>query len=103
MAPQQSKLKKKTENSKRALDEEHGGNLAKKPFGMSNQHTVKATKFSNFTTLHLPLPYYAYNLIKNMPNVIQEKNSWIIKSDIQEEFFKLCNEHNINVEYLNNF
>ena len=91
-----------TENvSKRSIEEEPKS--VKKPFSLNNQHTIKASKYSNFITIHLPIPNYAYNVIKSLPNMIHEKNSWIIKSDIQEEFFKLCKDMNITIEYLNNF
>ena len=72
-----------TENvSKRSIEDEPKS--VKKPISVNNKHSIKASKYNNFITLHLPIPNYAYNVIKSLPNVILEKNSWIIKSDIQE-------------------
>ena len=76
---------------------------AKKPLSSNNQHRVKATKFSNFMKLHLPMPFYAYNVIKNLQNIIIEQNSWIIKNDIKDDFFKICQDNNICVDFNNEY
>ena len=90
-------------NIKRKFEDEILQVNAKKPLSANNKHIVKASKFSSFMKLHLPMPFDAYNVIKNLQNIIMEKNSWIIKNDIKDDFLKICQDNNICVDFSNEY
>ena len=72
--------------------------LAKKPLGEVNSNNVRVTKCGSHYKVNLPISLVAYNALRNIPNIIFENNSWIIKGESIQEFFNACKSNNIKIE-----